>query len=207
MSPKSNQKHQLSKVDTEEETEALEEEPYILYERSENKDKDFLGYGLMDVVFHNFLNKILYQGLREPFNFNHMYKLPKYLEFEDITLQMKALMTPEFKNDILSNKKSIYHFYHKLTGFRFNFGVFLTFISEVIIVFLPPLLKRLITWIDKDLEGADSADKYEGVMTTGLVSLVIIISKLTLFSSRYYLMQAQTHAQAFAYVSEELFFS
>ena len=181
-----------------------EEEPYVLYEKSVNKDQEFLGYGFMDVVFHNFLNKVLYQGLREPFNFNHMYKLPNYLEFNEIIKQMDTLMTPEFKNEVLNNKKSMFDFYQKLIGFRLKLGVFLTFVSEVIIVFLPLLLKRLISWVEEDLEGADSSKRYEGVITTGLISLVIIISKLTLFSSRYFLMQAQIHAQAFAYVSDKV---
>ena len=165
-----------------------------------------MGSGIKNIVFHTFLNKILVQGQREPFNFDKMYKLPKYLEFDDIVKQMDSVMTPEYKNDILNNKKSVYSFYHKLLGPRLKIGVVLTFISEVIIAFLAPLLKRLITWIEKDIDHADKAQRYEGVITTALISLVIIVSKLSFLASRYYILQAQIHVQAFAYVIHFYFF-
>ena len=181
----------------------LEGEPYILYENSVNKDTEFLGYAAKDVIFHSFLTKVLNQGLKTPFNFNHMFKLPKYLQYENIVRQMNSLMTPEYKEDILSGKKSIYSFYHQLVGFRLKLGVLLTFISEVVLVLLPPLLKRLISWIE-GFEDEDSGERYEGIMITSLISLVITISKLSLFASRYYSIQAQVHAQAFAYVRKSL---
>ena len=179
----------------------LQDEPYILYENSLNKNTDFLEYRVRDVFFHSFLTKVLHQGLRAPFNFDHMFKIPKYLEYDSIIRDMNTIMTSEYKKDILNGKKSIYDFYQKLTGFRFKMGIFLIFISEVIVVLIPTLLKSLISWLEVGLEDLDGSQKYEGLIITALISLVVIISKLSLFSGRFFLVQAQVHGIAFAFVS------
>ena len=185
-------------------TQEQEEEPYLLYGRSENKNIDFLGSGLKEIIFHKFLNKILKQGLKEPFNFNHMFKIPKYLEYDSILHQINTLMTDDYKKSILNKEKTIYDFYHKLVGSRYKVGLFLTFISDVIVVLLPLLLKSLITWVEEDIENQDSGNKYKGLIIAALLSLVIVVSKLSYFASSYYLTQSQVQAQAFSFVRKKV---
>ena len=183
----------------------LDDEPYILYQKSANKSTKLFQYSFMDIICHSFLSKILTQGLREPFNFNHMYQLPKSLEYHTLKQRIKEMLTPEWREKIISRKSTIYHFYHRFLGNEFKFSVFLRCLSDVVIIFIPMLLREFINWIEEEGEraagGGVEGHTWRGVTIVGLISLTLIGSKLFLFIGRFYLHLMQTLVRGFTYVS------
>ena len=181
----------------------LDSEPCVLYENSINKDTEFLGYGIGNIVCHSFLNKVLDQGLKRPFNFDCMYKLPKYLEYTQIEHKTGQLLTPESRQKILEDKKSIFGLYHDLIGFKFKLGVFFAVSSRIMIVLLPVLLRWLIEWLEERGEGGSyEDDDLRGIYIASLITGLMVVNKLFFFVGRYYLLQMQVYAQAFAFVSD-----
>ena len=179
-------------------------EPYMLYQASENKNINFLGVSFKEILMHTFLNKVLIQGLKEPFNFNHLFKLPSFMEYPQIKERITALMTPQFKEAILSKKSNICNFYHQFLGYRFKLNVIFIALSDIVIIFIPILLKSFIDWIEEESaeSGFSSESSYRGMYLAGLISLVLIASKIFLFIGRYYLLLTQAVVRAFAYVRE-----
>ena len=179
----------------------LDAEPCVLYENSINKDTEFLGYGIGNIACHSFLNKVLQQGLKRPFNFDCMYKLPKYLEYTQIEERASELMTPEYKQLIIEDKKSIFDLYHQLVGFKYKVGVFFGTSSRTMIVLLPVLLKWLIEWMEEREEAENPEDEnLRGIFYAALITGLMVTNKLFFFIGRYFLLQMQAYAQAFAFV-------
>ena len=69
--------------------------------------------------------------------------------------------------------------------------------SEFVMVFLPWLIKWLIEWIEED---GFVNDIEQGIKISALLSAVLILSKVCLFSGKFYNLQMRAYAQAFAYV-------
>ena len=179
--------------------EQLTKEPSILREQSINKNVDFIGTSLRDRLYQPFLDKVLNQGLKEPFNFNHLFKMPEYMSYEAISAKMKRMMTPQVKKDIISGRKTLFKFYEAFLGKERLIGNVLMTLSENIAILIPIILKRLIDWIE-DFEAKSSADRWKGIRLAFYLSFVMILTKLLLFSSRYYVLVIQVYAQAFAAV-------
>ena len=175
----------------------LEKEPYLLYQRSPNRHEELITPGLRNIVCHSFLNKILNQGLKEPFNFDHMYKLPDSMDFDQVSAKTKRLMTPQVKADIINKKSSIFDLYHKFVGSGQKAGILFLFMSEFVMVSLPWLIKWLIEWIEE--EGYED-NVGQGVKLSALITFVLILSKVCLFTGKFYVLQMMACAKAFAYV-------
>lgn len=156
-------------------------EPYKLHENSINKDKNFEDNTIKSKLFHTHLEKIFSKN-RKPksFSFDSLYKIDKRLDFDKISNELDKFISEtktgeKFrKNEILFKDLII-----KFLGFDYNIGIYLTIFSNLFMIPVPILVKRLIAWVESE----NTQDPLSGYKYSLALITCLLLNKLTLFWS------------------------
>ena len=198
-------------------------EPYRQFEDSRNKDTPLLASSMKEKVFHSYLDKVLEQGLKEPFGFNHLFGIPEELTYKAIAEKLEDTMTPQTRREILScpNSDKFFEYYHEFLGPDRKIGIFFSILAQNLQILIPLFIKYLIQWVEefdsananqfsqgllKDESLAEGSQgvpqlKVKGLLVALGFTLALILSKAVFYLSKYYCVKSQVYVQAFVPVS------
>lgn len=141
-------------------------EPYILFEKSPNKDTDYMQGHFLDKIVFTSCKKILNTAQKHSIDFDDLYKPPKEITY--------AYASPKIENFVKQNNKKpknrrlMFRTLTRLTNsYHYNIGFFFSIIPFLLQIPVPILVKKTIEWISDK-----KAESKEGYLLALILSLI-----------------------------------
>lgn len=159
-------------------------EPYLLFEKSPNNDREFITRSCLDISFCKNTSKIMQLGEKNKLNFQNLYRASKSLEYDRASPIIENLVKEDLKREE-SKRKGFRTLMRLASGSNYTIGFITSTIPFLIQIPIPILVKGLIAWV-----GDPGAENKTGYYLALGLSFISFLKTYFEFMSGYFMIHS-----------------
>lgn len=173
-------------------------EPFTQMKESINKGIPLRDNKMTSKIFHLNLNKIFSNRNYSNFGYNKLYQISKDLSYSSMQKEIQEFEKTKSYKEFEKKEKSYKNLIFEFLGRNYRIGVFLDCVSELFLVPIPFLIKKIIKWLNLSKKGEEGNSS--GFFYCGMLIFCMVGESMLGHISLNYIYKAGARAFSFSQV-------